>query len=61
MKGAEDDPPSDEVGGIVRPSSPPIFYKTDMGVVTNRRQFRKFYEYELASGRPIGTHVFVRR
>jgi hypothetical protein len=67
--GTEDDAPSDEVGvdgldertNIVRQPSPPIFYKNDMGAMTNRRQFRKFYEYELASGRPIGPHVFVRR
>jgi hypothetical protein len=58
--GTEDDAPSDEVGvdgeriNIVRQPSPSIFYKNDMGAVTNGRQFRKFYEYELASGRPIG-------
>lgn len=65
--GTEDDTPSDEVGAdgerinIVRQPSPPIFYQNDMGAMTNRRQFQKFYEYELASGRPIGPHVFVRR
>ena len=67
--GTEDDAPSDEVGvdgfdertNIVRPPSPPLFFKNAIGVMTNRRQFREFYHDELVSGRPIGPHVFVRR
>jgi hypothetical protein len=46
---------------VVRAELPPVFFKNDFGVVTNRRQFKEFYSYELASGRPIGPHVFARR
>ena len=64
--GKEDNAPSDEVGvdgfderiNIVRQPSPPLFYNNDMGAVTNRRQFLRFYEYV---GRPIGPYVFARR
>lgn len=46
---------------VVRAELPPVFLKNDFGVVTNRRQFKEFHSYELASGRPIGPHVFARR
>jgi hypothetical protein len=67
--GTEDDAPSDEVGvdgidqriNIVRPPSPPVFSENATGTLTNRRQFREFYDDELVSGRPIGPHIFVRR
>jgi hypothetical protein len=36
---------------VVRAELPPVFFKNDFGVVTNRRQFKEFYSYELASGR----------
>ncbi len=43
------------------PVRPPIFYANEFGVVTNRRQFLKFYHHELMSGLPIGPHIFARR
>ena len=33
---------------VVRAELPPVFFKNDFGVVTNRRQFKEFYSYELA-------------
>ncbi len=49
------------IGEVARPRSPPVFYKNEFGVVTKRRQFLQFYAYELASGLPIGPHVFGLR
>jgi hypothetical protein len=47
-------------GMSATPVRPPVFYQNKLGVVTNRRQFRSFYHYELVSGRPLGPHFFAR-
>ena len=39
---------------------PPVFYRNEFGVVTNRRQFLEFYYHQLISGLPIGPHIFGR-
>lgn len=69
----EDDAPYGEAGvdrieersimenEAMRRRLPPVFFKNDFGVVTNRRQFKEFYRYELDSGQPIGPHVFAPR
>jgi hypothetical protein len=66
-------PPTDEAGlnfidegrvrasDVGRPERPPAFFKNALGVVTNRQQFLKYYEYELSTGKPIGPHIFSRR
>jgi hypothetical protein len=46
---------------LIRPRPTPIFFQNEFGVVTNRRQFLKYYEHELAAGLPIGPHVFGLR
>jgi hypothetical protein len=36
---------------------PPVYYRNELGVVTNRRQFQEFYRI---AGWPIGPYVFAR-
>jgi hypothetical protein len=38
---------------------PPLFYKNNLGAVTNRRQFQRFYDQ--FGFRPIGPYIFSRR
>ncbi len=42
---------------VVRPLLPPIFFRNQLGVVTNRRHFEQFF---MIVGRPIGPYVFAR-
>ena len=48
------------LGDVARPKSPPLFYRNDLGAVTNRRQFLQFYQHKLAAGQPLGPHIFAR-
>ena len=48
------------LGEAVPPRAPPLFYRNEFGAVTNRRQFRQFYQHKLATGQPLGPHVFAR-
>jgi hypothetical protein len=47
-----------KISESIRPRSPPVFYQNEFGVVTMRWQYLQFYKYQLASGQPIGPHVF---
>jgi hypothetical protein len=42
-----------------RTLEPPVFYRNQVGVVTNRRQHREYYEKQLI--RPRGPYVWARR
>jgi hypothetical protein len=49
------------ISDAIQPRSPPVFYQNGFGVVTMRWQYLQFYKDQLASGQPIGPHVFGLR